>query len=313
MILTVTLNPTWEVTHVCSGWHQGGVVRSERVLAIPGGKGVNVARGLRDLRVPAQSLAVVGGSVGAVVQAAIARERLSAIWVPIRGETRSNVTLFDPTRRFEIHATDPGPKLTGGEWRGLLGVYSREVVRHSVVVIAGSAPRGVPVTAYAQLLRRARRAGVMTCLDSSGKHLDRALRARPDLVKPNRIELGEWSGRGCPLETIESVVASAREMIRAGAGIVLVSGGADDAIVVSQSEICVAMPPHVDVRNTVGCGDAMMAGWCYAVRRRLSLRECLRWAVAAGTASVTVEEPGRIPRTVGEIARQVQVSTLDVP
>jgi 1-phosphofructokinase family hexose kinase len=305
-ILTVTLNPAWDITHVSRAWPRGGVARAERHYAYAGGKGLNVARGLRDLGHAPCSLALIGGHAGELVRRQIAEAGLDCRWVEVAGETRTNLTLVDPETRAEIHSIDAGPIVQPHEWDRFSTAFDKLVATMEIVVLAGSLPRGVPSDAYARLIRAARACGARVVLDASGSPLEAALAAAPHAIKPNREELAQLVGR--PVEDLPAVQGAARAVMRRGVEHVFVTLGCEGAVAVSPIGAWHASPPQVEVRNTVGCGDAFVAGLVHALAHAWPPQEQLRWAVAAGTANVTVESPGAVPAEVRQLALQMSVT-----
>ena len=308
MILCVTLNPSWDVTHVCRGWNSGGVVRVERTESCAGGKGINVARGLRDLGRETFCLGLVGGATGSLVRQGLSAEELPGQWLEIRDNTRTNFTLTDPDSGEELHSVEPGPEIDSVQWKQFRQAYESALREAECVVLAGSLPRGLPPTAYAELVRLARTQGVRVVVDSSGPALRAAVEARACAIKPNRKEFAQLAGRDLP--DLAAVVQAALELLQDGVELLAVTLGPDGAIVISTAEGWQATPPEVSVVNTVGCGDAFLSGLLHAACDGSPLADQLRWAVAAGTANVTVPSPGTVPPVVHELVSQVRVQSI---
>ncbi|MBI3467674.1 MAG: 1-phosphofructokinase family hexose kinase [Planctomycetes bacterium] len=309
MILCVTLNPSWDVTHVCRGWNSGGVVRVEQTFAVPGGKGINVARGLHDLGRETFCLGFVGGPTGLLVRQGLSSQELPGRWIEVRDNTRTNFTVSDPDTGEELHSVEPGPEIDSVQWKLFRQSYESAVAEAECVVLAGSLPRGLPPTAYAELVRLARAREVRTLVDCAGQALQAAVQAKPWAIKPNRKELQQLADR--ELLDLPAVVRTARELVQAGIELLAVTMGPDGGAVISANEAWHASPPAVAVVNTVGCGDAFVAGLLHASFSALSLADQLRWAVAAGTANVTVSSPGTVPTTVHEILARIYVRCVD--
>jgi fructose-1-phosphate kinase PfkB-like protein len=164
-----------------------------------------------------------------------------------------------------------------------------------LLVLSGSLPRGVPMDAYAQLIRLAARSGVRTLLDCDGPALAAAVKARPFLVKPNEHELAQWWGK--PLRTETGIVRAARSLSAEAGGWVLVSRGGERSLLVNQSSgfLAFAVPRRVKPRNTVGAGDALLAAVAQALQIGLEPEEWLRRGLETGTAATQLQ-PGELPR-----------------
>jgi 1-phosphofructokinase family hexose kinase len=161
-----------------------------------------------------------------------------------------------------------GPKLLRSEWAGLVKLVQGRLKQAGLLILSGSLPRGVPVSAYADFVRLAHMCGVNTLLDCDGPALAAAVKARPFLVKPNEHELAQWWGRAVKSES--QAVQAARALSKQTQGWVLVSRGPQRALLLNHGERfeCFVQPPKVKVRNTVGAGDALLA----AVARQVQLK-----------------------------------------
>lgn len=288
MIVTVTPNPSLDRTATLDELHRGEVHRAAAVRLDPGGKGVNVARALAAAGTPTVALLPAGGAVGDRLGELLAPEGVPVVAVPISGSTRSNITLVEADGTT-TKINEPGPELTPVELTALEDRAAGLAKRAEWLVCCGSLPRGVPVDFYARLTELAHAAGAKVAIDSSGPTLAAACGGKPDLIKPNLEELVQLAGR--PLPLLGDVLAFCRELLARGVDSVLVSLGAQGALLVEQHEVCHAVGPAVSVRSTVGAGDATLAGFLHggAVGPK-----ALRTAVAYGTAAVT-QEGSRMP------------------
>jgi fructose-1-phosphate kinase PfkB-like protein len=164
-----------------------------------------------------------------------------------------------------------------------------------LLVLSGSLPRGVPVTAYAQLIRLAHRAGLKTLLDCDGPPFAAAISAHPFLVKPNDHELAQWWGK--PLRNEADILRAAQALSLETQGWVLVSRGGNRSLLVNSGEGFqqFAAPRKVKPRNTVGAGDSLLA----AVARQIQLgsppAEWLRQGLTTGTQATQLPA-GELPR-----------------
>jgi 1-phosphofructokinase len=283
MILTVTPNPSVDWTLEIQSLTRGVVHRASRQHQEPSGKGVNVARALTNNDIPSSAVLPIGGAEGAELSALLAEEGVDFVAVPIAGSVRVNVSLTEPDgTATKINAA--GPTLSRTEVDHLIEAVVVAGMGASWVVGAGSLPQGVGVDFYASLAERVRGTGARFALDSSGPALVAGLVARPHLIKPNVDELSEAVGR--PILTLGDVVAAGQDLIRRGAATVVVSLGADGALLVTDTEMAHA-EAHVSApRSTVGAGDALLAGCLAGGGAGVA---ALREAVAWGSAAVQVE------------------------
>ena len=293
-VCVVSLNPAvdaeWRVPSVVP--EEKNELTSERRW--PGGKGINVARWLQWHGVDAHLVLPLGGATGRELAVGLAAEQLAFTAVPIAQPSRVNVVVT-PTVGPQLRFNPTWPVLSASEVRRSMGTIEKAWAGRGLVVFSGSLVRGAPVDTYARLIRRARQAGLGTVLDCDGEAFRKGVEAGPLLVKPNEVELAAWARR--PLSTDAAFADAARELSRATGGWVLASWGARGAwlVNVSLGQELHAEAHHVrKVRNTVGAGDALLAG---AVATLARSPRPDRWlSIGLRTAAAAVgRAPGLLP------------------
>src|ERR1700736_1227253 len=240
---------------------RGRVMRPGAAQVDAGGKGVNVSRVL--VRNGYQTLAVLpsGCAEGVQLEALLAEENVGLLPVRTGGAVRANISLVEPDGTV-TKINEPGPTLTEEEQEALLATTLMASRPGGWVAVCGSLPPGVMPDFYARLIVRLRQEGAKVALDTSDVSLELGLPAGPDLVKPNRDELSAVTGRS--LRTLGDVIAAARLVHDKGAEVVLVSLGADGAVLVDESGATHGEAPVASPRSAVGAGDAMLAGFLAA-------------------------------------------------
>ena len=204
MILTVTLNTALDITYRVRSLRPHTSHRVTEVVERPGGKGLNVARVLAALGHEVTVTGFTGGATGRTVQDALtAVPGVVDALVPVTGATRRTIAVVDERSGDTTQLNEPGPTVTVAEWSAFQEAYEDLVPSVSAVALCGSLPPGVPVGAYAALIRTAKAAGVPVLLDTSGEALRRGVAARPDIVKPNADELAELTGSHDALRAIQ--------------------------------------------------------------------------------------------------------------
>jgi 1-phosphofructokinase family hexose kinase len=303
--LVLALNPAidaeWRVKQI--QWEEKNTLLSERRWA--GGKGINVIRWVRHLGGDGRLLLPLGGRTGAELAGYLRAETIPARIVALREPTRVNVVVTTSAGR-QLRFNPAGPKLAGREWNRILEQVEAALFRAGLLILSGSLPRGIPATAYAQLVRMAHRAGVKTVLDCDGLAFKAGVKARPFLVKPNEHELAQWWGR--KLRSEPEMVRAARALSVSSGGWVLVSRGAKRALLlnVPAKATFFAQPPRLSRRNSVGAGDALLAAVARQIQRCAPPGEWLRWGVAAGSAATQCRAGELPPRTlVPNLLKQV--------
>ncbi|GHI07026.1 1-phosphofructokinase [Streptomyces cellostaticus] len=305
MILTVTPNPSLDRTYEVHALKRGEVIRAETERTDPGGKGVNVSRAATAAGQRTVAVLPLGGAPGALVADLLAAQGIEVAPVPIAGATRSNIALAE-TDGVLTKINAPGPQLSPAEQELLLDTVREQSRDADWIACCGSLPRGLAPSWYADVVTRAHAGGARIALDTSGPALLEALRARPDVVKPNAEELAEAVGR--PLATVGDAVKAAEELRAMGARAVLASLGADGQLLVDDAGAWFGSA-HVDaVRSNVGAGDSSLAGFLIAGG---SGPEALASAVAHGAAAVQL--PGSVMPTPADLDLAAVTVTADVP
>lgn len=308
MILTVTPNPSLDRTYELPSLARGAVLRAVADRVEPGGKGVNVSRAVTAAGHRTVAVVPLGGAEGALLARLLAQHGIEAAGVPVAGSTRVNITLVEADGTLtKVNAA--GPLLAAAEAEALLEAVRARSPRADWIACCGSLPRGLAPAWYADLVARAHGAGARIALDASGEALLAALRARPDVVKPNAEELAEAVAR--PLATVGDAVKAAEELCARGARAVLASLGADGQVLVDPVGTAyygTACVPAGAVRSDVGAGDASLAGFLTAGGAGPA---ALAAAVAHGAAAVRL--PGTAMPTPADLDPAAVVTTSDVP
>jgi tagatose 6-phosphate kinase len=298
VILTVTLNTALDITYRVPALAPHASHRVTEVSERPGGKGVNVARVLAALGHEVTVTGFTGGATGRTVQDGLAAvPGLVDALVPVVGATRRTIAVVDERTGDTTQLNEPGPLIAPAEWSAFQEAYEDLLAPASAVALCGSLPPGVPVGAYASLVRTAKAAGVPVLLDTSGEPLRRGVAARPDLVKPNADELAELTGSHDPLRATQ-------DTRRRGARAVVASLGTQGLLAVTPEGRWRAAPPARLHGNPTGAGDAAVAGLLSGLTEHLSWPERLSRAVALSAATV-------LAATAGDFDRQAYEELVD--
>ncbi|QPP08300.1 1-phosphofructokinase [Streptomyces bathyalis] len=305
MILTVTPNPSLDRTYELPVLDRGSVLRAVTDRVDPGGKGVNVSRAVAAAGHRTVAVLPLGGPEGALLSRLLGDLGIEVSGVPVTGSTRVNATLVEADGTLtKVNAR--GPEITGTEAEALLEAVRALSADSDWIACCGSLPRGLPPNWYAELVDRIHRAGARIALDTSGAALTAALPERPDVVKPNTVELAEAVGR--PLATLGDAVKAAEELCAHGAQAVLASLGADGQLLLDASGTHFGSAPADVVRSNVGAGDASLAGFLAAGGTGPA---ALAAAVAHGAAAVQL--PGSAMPTPTDLDPSAVAVTADIP
>ena len=280
MIYTVTLNPAIDYVVGLDKLTAGAVNRCCREAIEFGGKGINVSRVLHSLGVETTALGFVAGFTGkALEQGLQAMGVLTRFIWAAEGMTRINVKIH-AGQETEINGM--GPVISPGELEQLVAQL-KGVGAGDTVVFSGSVPQCLSAEIYGHLMD-CLQPGVRTAVDTTGAALECALRRKPWLVKPNVHELEDFFG--ISMDSKENVLSAAVKMQELGAKNVLVSMGADGAMLLdSFGKTHWVSAPWGEVVNSVGAGDSMVAGFLGAVSWGKEYGDALRMGIAAGSAT----------------------------
>ncbi|MFJ4711556.1 1-phosphofructokinase family hexose kinase [Streptomyces sp. NPDC088785] len=303
MILTVTLNTALDITYRVRALRPHTSHRVTEVVERPGGKGLNVARVLAALGHEVTVTGFAGGATGRTLQERLRGVgRLRDALVPVDGATRRTVAVVDASTGDTTQLNEPGPTISPAEWTAFQEAYEVLLGSVSAVALCGSLPPGVPVGAYATLIRAARAASVPVLLDTSGEPLRRGVAARPDIVKPNADELAELTGSHEPLQAM-------KDARRRGAHTVVASLGAEGLCALTPDGVWHAPAPGRLAGNPTGAGDSAVAGLLSGQAERLPWPERLARAVALSAATVVAPVAGEFDRqTYDDTVTRVTVS-----
>jgi 1-phosphofructokinase family hexose kinase len=284
------------------------------LLAVPGGKALNVARAARTLGLDAAVIAVLGGHAGDWMEEQLAARGIRTRAVRVPGETRTCVSVLDRETGALTEFYEAGLEMDGHSWAVVeeaLRLELAEAPGHAagaLVIMSGSVPPGAPLDGYGRLTRLAADLGARAAVDVGGRHLEAALAARPWLVKVNLREAAE--AVGSIGSDVDGALTAARELRRRGAAAALVTAGPQGAALADPDggEWVVDPAPEMGP-YAVGSGDAMLAGLAAALSRGLALPEAARAGAAAACASALRPGQGELdPKDVDRLLPAISVT-----
>lgn len=287
MIYTVTLSPALDYVLRLPHLTHEDVNRAQTGEIFYGGKGINVSVILSRLGVQNRALGFSAGFTGQELERLLRRDGIETDFVhPEQGMTRINVKIF-AERQLDINA--PGGDITQADIDRLYEKLDA-LKGGDVLVLAGTVPRSVPRDIYERILERLQYRDIRFVVDTTGESLERVLKYRPFLIKPNHHELSELCGVELQADDEEAIVGHARQLQRAGARNVLVSRGKCGATLLDETGgvHAAGIVPGKPVNN-VGCGDSMVAGFLAGYEKSGDYGEALRLGSAAGNATAFCE------------------------
>lgn len=282
MIYTVTFNPSLDYVVQVDDFAVGEINRTRTESIYPGGKGINVSLVLQNLGLPSVALGFTAGFSGAEIERLLQEAGCRCDFIAVKaGYSRINTKIISGA---ETALNGQGPQLSEAELAALFNKL-RRLTQDDVLVLAGSIPASLPDNIYEQILELLQPVGTRVVVDATGDLLLKVLKYRPFLIKPNHEELGEFFGRG-PLLTEEEILAAAQRLQQQGARNVLVSRGANGALLLDENgKMHKQASPKGTLVNSVGAGDSMVAGFLAGYLQTQDYDAALRLGVAAGSAS----------------------------
>ena len=279
MIYTVTLNPSIDYIVRLDQVQVGSVNRMDSDDKFAGGKGINVSRVLKRLDIPNTATGFIGGFTGKFITDTLENEAIATKFVQVSEDTRINVKI-KADAETEINGT--GPTVSPEQLAALKDILSG-LSEKDTVVFAGSSNKNLGNVVYKELINLTRQTGAQVVCDFEGQTLIDSLEFQPLLVKPNNHELGDIFG--VKLEKLDEIEKYAREILAKGAQHVIISMAGDGALLVTKDGAYFAKPIKGIVKNSVGAGDSMVAGFTGEFVRSGNAVEAFKWGVACGTAT----------------------------
>ena len=316
MIVTVTLNAAFARTITVPNFQRGQRHRASAGLPLAGGKGLNVARALKALDVPVVATGLAGGQAGLRIVERLTGEAILNDFVRIEGESRTTTAVVDPTNSSYTEINEWGPAVRPEELE-LFDAKLRYLSRAArLVVFAGSLPRDVPDSFYADAIRDLSRRHVPSALDCDGEAFRIGLEAEPFLVSPNQTEAESLVGQ--EFHDDEDFVLGLDAIADRGArNVIITTEGGCYALLREDRTIhrYRVDAPRLEPVSRVGAGDVLLAGFIAGWEASRGHAESLREAVAAGAASVLELGAGNFdPREAARLQAGVTVTELaEVP
>ena len=307
-IVTLCMNPALDITTSTEVVRPTDKLRCAAARYDPGGGGINVAHVAQVLGAAATAVFPAGGPAGELVDKLLVAEGLTTHRITIGGSTRESFTIDELSTERQYRFVLPGPELTLSEQTDCLLQLRRAAASAAIVVASGTLPPGVPEDFYQQVANVCADLGSMFLLDSSGGGLTH-VNSGVFLIKPSLRELREAVGRA--LTTDSEQLEAAREIIQRGAArYVLVSRGAEGALLASRDGGQLFAPVPVPPGSGVGAGDAMVAGVAVGLTRGWPLTKAVRLGIAAGAAMLLT--PGTAPCTREDTERLFEQTEVPV-
>lgn len=310
MILTVTLNAAIDKRYVLEQLRPGEVNRVKEISYSAGGKGLNVARVAALAGEAVCATGFVGGHAGNYIIETLQKQNIRSDFVHIMGESRSCINIYDEASKIQTEILEPGAGVTEEDKERMLQKFRQLISESSLVAISGSVPQGADASLYVKMIEIASQQGKRVILDTSGRLLEEAIKAVPYMIKPNMDEIRMLTGKS--LKTQAELLQAAKQLHQSGIELVVISCGSDGSLTVCREGVYRAIAPRVEVVNTVGCGDSLVAGFAVGLCRNMPIEDTIKLATAISAANAMRVETGYFrPEDMQELLPRVKVERLE--
>ena len=285
MIYTITFNPALDYIVKMDEFNLGNVNRSNNEFVYAGGKGINVSIVLNNLGVKSKALGFIAGFTGDEIERRVKEFGCDTDFIKLKdGMSRINVKI---KADVESEINGGGPDISA---EALEALYEKldTLISGDILVLAGSVPKTMPTDIYEKIMERLQNKNIKFIVDTTGESLLKVLKYNPFLIKPNHHELGELFG--VKLNSKEEVIEYAKKLKDMGAQNVIISMAGDGAVLIdSNGDVITSNVPKGVVKNSVGAGDSMVAGFIAGYLNSEKVEDGFKLGVATGSASAFSE------------------------
>lgn len=280
MIYTVTLNPSIDYIVQVKQLELGNLNKMKDDLKLPGGKGINVSRILHELNIDTTALGFLGGFTGEFIANWLHKDGIHTDFVPVQDDTRINIKLKS---EVETEINGLGPTISKKESEALLRQIDHIASGDNILVLSGSKPPSLPADYYNSLIEKVADSNAAFVIDTTGKDLQAALTYKPLLVKPNKAELAELFG--VEINSKQAVLQYGAKLLELGAAHAIVSMADEGALLFTETGTYQGVSPKGMVKNSVGAGDSMIAGFIGEYMRTKDAVQSFKMGLASGSAT----------------------------
>jgi 1-phosphofructokinase family hexose kinase len=322
-IVAVLLNPTVDQIFEIANFHVGGTFKVNKSKIYPVGKAISFSIGIRELTDDIEMLKIIsliGREEIPLYSNFLNKKDINFEFVIVESKTRSNKTINDPIRGTTTHIRERGFDVTNEELKLFIDTMKRNVKSGDICIFSGSIPPNLSEDVYYELIRICKVLEAITVLDTSGIALINGIKANPKIIKPNLVELSQILKN---LENIDinisngdkvirSIIKKSKALLNEELEIILITLGNKGAICLTNDTIIYGNVQIDEVIDTVGSGDAFLAGFILGYFQKKHLPECFKLAIACGAANTLIAGPGIFKsEDVKKIIKKVKIIDMD--
>lgn len=312
MIVTVTMNPSIDISYPLETLKINTVNRTNQVTKTAGGKGLNVTRVIHDLDGDVLATGILGGFHGAYISEELKKVGIKQDFASIKEESRDSIAILHEGNQTEI--LESGPTVTEEEQNTFVEKFKELIKKANIVTISGSLAKGLPQDFYSTLVRAAQNEGAKVLVDTSGENLRQVItgQEKPYLIKPNLEELEALLEKNFSLNRSEEFQKALSQPLFDGIEWLLISLGKAGAIAKHKDIFYHVTIPSINVVNPVGSGDATIAGFAYGLSQGMKTVDLLKLCMATGMANAQEKMTGHVnPENVKKHLKEINVKKIE--
>ncbi|MFX1337416.1 MAG: 1-phosphofructokinase family hexose kinase [Promethearchaeota archaeon] len=321
-IIAFLLNPTIDQIFEINNFYVGGTFKVNESIIYPVGKAISFAIGIRELTDDnniMKIIALIGREEISLYSNFIIKKGIDFKFIEVDGKTRSNKTINDPIRGTTTHIREKGFNVSSKELQFFIEATKNNVIPGDLCIFSGSLPPNLSDDIYFKLIMICKEIDALTVLDTSGRALINGVKANPHIIKPNLFELSQILNEpnlneldfSDKIETSREIVRKAKVLLNNGLKIILITLGEKGAICLTNDTMLYGNVEIDDIVDTVGSGDAFLAGFILGYFHKKDLTECFKLAIACGAANTLISGPGIFnSKDVKRILKKVKIFNL---
>ena len=293
MILSITANPSVDISYNIENLKIDDVNRVELVNKDAGGKGIHVSYVLNELGENVINSGFVGGKLGEFIEKRLDERKISHDFIKLDDETRNCIAIIHDNKQTEI--LEKGPTISFEKEKEFLAYLEKISKNIEIINISGSLPKGLDASFYQKIIKFAKENKIFVSLDTSGNTLKEIVKGeiKPDLIKPNETEIKDIIEKEFP-ENEEEIRKIFDKAPLKDIPYVIISQGKDGAIFKIKNKIYKAKVPKVKAINPVGSGDSTLAGALSAIFNKEDDEDFIKKSMTCGLLNVLNEEIAHI-------------------
>lgn len=306
MIYTITVNPSIDYVLQLNNLNIGAVNRTSSDVKLPGGKGINVSRIMKELKIDSTALGFVGGATGEMFETLLSQHDLKTSFTKVKEDTRINVKINAVEQNEETEINGAGPSITPDERQAFMDNL-HNIGEGDIVIMAGSLCKNLDSKFYLDIAETIQKQGAEFIIDTTGQALLDTLALHPLVVKPNHHELADLFH--VTFQNEQEIITYARKLLDKGAKHVLVSMAGDGALLVTKDKAYKANAPKGVVINSVGAGDSMIAGFAGTFMETKDPIESFHMGAACGSATAFSQDIA-VKTKIDEVYKQISITEI---